>query len=788
VGETIQSGDPHPESDSKALVRHVVELEQRVAELESELASARTVGAVLPELRKNWKSLLYFGLVFSLAFIPALLVFLDRWLGYENIAPPLSEYWCKVELLCYTALPTYSATVLACLTGLLVISLAWRSTTPRLSLQIGTWKVSKKPLVVSHLQDRWSRLLFMASGLTFATSTLIGFYTDQVHSLSYFLALLLYSLAWILREIPRETVINFFVRNREVITAFLLFHLSLILLLANLSTLMEFQWIFALLFLLSLVNLVRFYRQIPPILWVFNLAIVLFTLGINSWAFSVVGDEYSFYNGAFSIASEQDWLSILSQLFQGRFVYGTHPYFSSLIQALSMKLFGLDSFGWRFSSLYLGAFAIVFFYLFFRNFVSRPIALLVAAFLSCSSYIMTFGKVGYNNLQALFAMSLVLWASAWAVRSLRSLAFVTLGLCVGFCFYVYPAALYATLLPVLLLLFYLPPRSKEVWRKWGITAFTVLVVILPLIFQDDYWQSKTFGLALNNPGLTNSLSAFLRHVVSNLIDSFFSFLYIPEESHFVVSSYVDPFSSVLVLLGMVQVILRVRKERFLAFILLGFLLILSLAGVSHDRRFPPTTRMFMLLPYFAFFASVGLLWLVDRLRQLGLVRVQGRYLLALFMSLIIIFNLNQAYSLSMKRSSGHQTVEVLFQRLVEDLLHEEPTSINPVTFLFLTDQQWGIDGFSMLQKVYGYPASKVHLQRIIIDKPLIPESANDFISERDTFVIIQPTLDDTWQQVLGIRLGELGKRACNVREYTRSDIRFIFWYSPDWQKLCTGKR
>ena len=87
-----------------------------------------------------------------------------------------------------------------------------------------------------------------------------------------------------------------------------------------------------------------------------------------------------------------------------------------------MKLFGSHNLGWHLSSLYLSAAAVGLFYLFFKTFVPRRVALVAAFFLAVSHYIMTFGKIGYNNLQALFAMSLALCAATWAIRTKRRIA------------------------------------------------------------------------------------------------------------------------------------------------------------------------------------------------------------------------------------------------------------------------------------------------------------------------------------------------------------------------------
>src|SRR5207253_169536 len=112
-------------------------------------------------------------------------------------------------------------------------------------------------------------------------------------------------------------------------------------------------------------------------------------------------------------------------------------------------------------------------------------------------YIMSFGKIGYNNLQALFAMALALWASCWAIRSRRPIALVSAGMATAFCCYVYPAATYVIPLAVLVLLIYDPPVSKASIARLGIVLATMSLFIAPLLLQFQYWATKIAGTYLN---------------------------------------------------------------------------------------------------------------------------------------------------------------------------------------------------------------------------------------------------------------------------------------------------
>jgi hypothetical protein len=226
----------------------------------------------------------------------------------------------------------------------------------------------------------------------------------------------------------------------------------------------------------------------------------------------------------------------------------------------------------------------------------------------------------------------------------------------------------------------------------------------------------------------------------------------------------------------------------MGFLLVSFVLALLLVGVSHDRKFPPNTRMFLLLPWFTCFASVGMLWLIEKIHALNVFHASRTFIIALILIGILGFNLYQAYPLGKERNVGHQHFEMLFARLIQEQLRNYETSnLYPKTFLFITESNWGIDGFQMLERVYSYPAWRINLERIVVDSPDLPDSANELIEKRDTLVIIQPRMDSNWQAAISSKIQSLGKIPCEVKEYSNRDTRFIMWYSPEVKALCPSR-
>ena len=182
--------------------------------------------------------------------------------------------------------------------------------------------------------------------------------------------------------------------------------------------------------------------NISPGYWLMLLAFVLYSLQLNAWHFSVVGDEMVFRGSAVEIAQDKSLDQILARLFNGTAVYGTHPYLSSVLLAPPLKIFDTLGFGWRMGSIYPSAFAVFLLYGFFGIFTKHRVAFAAAFLLAVSHYLMTFSRIGYNNTQALLAMAVLFLSAAWAVKFQSRIAFVVTGLALAFCFYVFPAAIY----------------------------------------------------------------------------------------------------------------------------------------------------------------------------------------------------------------------------------------------------------------------------------------------------------------------------------------------------------
>jgi hypothetical protein len=719
----------------------------------------------------------------SLAVVPVALVVMDRWLKKPLIIQNLNEYWNKIALSTGLDFPAYFLVILFSL--ILIFILLWLRKDEVIDIHNQDLiQENPHPAMDSNTHRlHWSKFLLYGSGICFLLAFFAGIRLNVVVGWWFLLAILMHVGGWLLPYLSIQNMLDYLKKDGKVILSYAVFCLALLYFLAAINLNWDNSWIFILIAVLTLANVIRYYQRLHPVLWLAPIFLILYSYRINGWEFSVIGDEYSFFEYAKQLATEHNLGYIGSHIFDGQAVFGAHPFFSSLMQAIPMKLFGVNNFAWRTSNLVLASASIPLFYYFFRTYTSQFIAISTSFFIGASHYIMTFGKIGYNNLQAFFMLALVLSISAWTLKTKRRIQYVLLGLSLGLCFYVFPAALYILGIWMILMLLYNPPMTKETARNWLAMGGMFLIIVLPLLVQPDYWNKLIAGTLLNKPPLVENFISISRHVVSNLLYSFFSFLYQVDEAHFVTVAYVDPLTAFLTLLGVLLSLRWMRKDRFLAYMWISFGALLLLVGASHDRQYPPTTRMFMLLPWFAFFASIGLRWLYNQITRIITRPLNSRHFLAAIFVAVIMLNLYQAYSLSVRRSTRYQSQEMLYLRLVQSMQAEVDVNSLPVRFLFLTDGRWDIDGYRKMQEVYIIPASFMELDRYVVRDGEWPDSVVSTIQDQNTLVVVYANLKSELLTDVSTSLSTLHKESCPLAALDGS-VRIYLWYSPQLQWVC----
>ena len=457
-----------------------------------------------------------------------------------------------------------------------------------------------------------------------------------------------------------------------------------------------------------------------------------------------------FFDAALDILHHQTPGFRLAHFFDGAF-----PYLSSLLQAASLRFFGQDIFGLRISSVLFSAASVGLFYEFFKRFIKNPLALIATILLAGSSYLMTFGKIGYNNTQALFAMALILVTAGWAVETDRPLAYVGLGLGIGFCFYIHPVALYLPVLGLLFLSMLRFPRSWKALRGWLFAAVTALLIILPTFLQTDYWQIRMTGLVFNSPALLLDFPTLAGHLTANALQAFYSFLYVVGESHFVAAAFLDPLSAAFLLIGLAFSLRFIRHEPFARFLTTSFFIFLFLVGATHDRASPPISRMFLLLPWFCLYAAIGIYWFVEQIKAANLSPRWQKLLYPVLVGCILLANLYQANPLSWQRSTAWQLPETAFVHLLQELRRSQHSASDPYAITILSPPLWQIDHFRQAKTLQNIPDYQIALDQLTLEKAQLPPDFARWGSAAQIF-LLHPNMKAEWMAALAPQFTALG--------------------------------
>ncbi len=190
-----------------------------------------------------------------------------------------------------------------------------------------------------------------------------------------------------------------------------------------------------------------------------------------------VPDEGAFFGTAQLILHDAN----LSMLLGGG-VY-TFPAASSLFQAWVLRFFGNNIWGWRFSSVLAGVATVLPLYFLARALFNRKVAVLACWLMVTNPYFLVFARLGYNNSQALFPVTLTMLFFTFGLQK-RSYFFLWLaGLAAGLGFYTYSAA-WLGLIAVFAAIVMMPRAWKLGTRKKYLLAIILsacLMIALPRV-------------------------------------------------------------------------------------------------------------------------------------------------------------------------------------------------------------------------------------------------------------------------------------------------------------------
>lgn len=727
--------------------------------------------------RQRVKPSLLLALACIAAAIPPLLVFLDRWYANQTVRTFLRGWWCESKARCDLLWPPYFLIVWTCC--LVVIGLVAWIGAERADEFVAPSSVRASD-EISSVQRRVGAMLIVA-GLVGVVATVIRFFNAPgVPGLEYVLICLLFVGGWFVATTEPGRVWSAVERNWKLVLAYLLGLAGLLWLLFNYYSSNQLGVFSLILAAVGVLALYAVRKQVSPVYWLVLMAFVLYTLQLNAWNFSVVGDAGAFRGAAQDVATRKHWLQVAERVFDAKGVYGTHPYLSSILLAPPMVFFDVKNFGWRLGSIAPSVLSIFFFYYFFRAFLSRGLALFASFLIAVSHYLMTFSHIGYNNTQSLLAMGMAFAAATFAISSGKRWAYVVTGLAISFCFYNFPGSLY--IIPIVLwyLFLYRQANWRENLLSWGILLLTVLVFITPLFFQPSYWTTKVLGTLFWNGDIAPTPLLLAQRILTQFGYVLFSWLYVGKETHFLRLAYVDGITAVLVLLGIGVLLRRIRTDKFALFALSG-LFLFGLIGATGGTVAPPNTRMFLLVPWYALIAAVGLRWLGMRLADVSWKLPMGRPLAAVLLVLILGLNLYIAYDYGVRPPTGYLEFDSLFYRVAQNVNAQTATPPNAIVFAKNPerDNLPSLDGALRL----GYLDVPLKGLDVTATDTKYPRS----LVNRNNIVVISPQVPSDVRNSLAKFLSDNGKVVCNMLSES-GDKRFQVWRADSIPDVCTPQQ
>lgn len=322
----------------------------------------------------------------------------------------------------------------------------------------------------------------------------------------------------------------------------------------------------------------------------------------DSWKYSWIGDEVSFFKFAQNLSScpVRHW-----DFFRGDGVYGDNPVMVSIIQSLGMKLYGCSSFGWRLSCGLSLAVCIPFLFVILKQRTSGFIAAAVCCTFVSSLLVTAWAVIGKPHA---FILPPVILSLAFYERSRRpswSSAFLA-GFAAGSGFFLLILGAFAataSLAGAILLDLRNRTTRRQVITGAGWALLGWLVTAIPILVQTKL-LSHLYQKNIALPGMAIETMAF------NSFHTAISFLYFESSNHFLFGNLTGSLSAVLISVGFVSALAR-RKWLDLTIFIAG----VAFSGTIAYYDYPPLTRLLLVIPAWCIFLGYGLEFFVDRISR-----------------------------------------------------------------------------------------------------------------------------------------------------------------------------
>lgn len=429
------------------------------------------------------------------------------------------------------------------------------------------------------------------------------------------------------------------------------------------------------------------------------ISVFYFCLNVNSWKFSFVGDEWSFYLKAVEIAKS----NFLINPFSLDGVWGQNPVTFSMYQAIFIKLLGANNFAWRISTILLLVPMSLFFFLWIKQLFDWRVAMISTLVMQTSFYLANFLKIGYPNpfSLTLFIISIHI-LNLFSINLDKKLAFF-LGIILGISFYIYIGILFPLMLiPYFIVLFWKKYSIKKLFAPSLFIVLSYSIILIPFFIQishsDTYLKIITEKTILKKE-YSNYFQPIL-NVFNNLILFFRNNDY--NQNHFVTGPYLDYFSQIFTLLGIGYILKNLKNKSFLL-LLIMFLSTAFVIGITSPYSYSPTTRGIFFLPFGFAFTGLG----IDMLLR----KMSKKHYWKIFIPIIITI-----FSLNFYKSQVGVFKKYVFEPtalIVKYLQEEKKKKSKKITYLIIPENNnYNYQNIEILRQAYGLNEIKFSVKKV----------------------------------------------------------------------------
>ena len=323
------------------------------------------------------------------------------------------------------------------------------------------------------------------------------------------------------------------------------------------------------------------------------------TRDLHHWLYAFWGDEWAFYTTAKSLALGGQ-LDLLSQAG----VYGIHPLAGSGYEALVMRLFGLNVFGWRLSSILAAGLPVLPLYWLGKQLGGGLAAAAACVLYAACSVLWAYCHIGYNEHEPLLAIIPAAALLYTGLRNGRAVPLFAAGACAGAGWYTLFTARPMIGVLVLVALTEWQGGGRATLRRILLILCGFAVVVLPLAIDNGLDTIRQmFPLISVSQACTNI--PFPTLLAQNSVRALYQFLYATESDHYVVGELFDVVSAVGLCLGLVLALRRLRRLA-VRLVAIWFVVTLCLTTPLYYAPQVADTRAQIVIPAAALLAGAGL--------------------------------------------------------------------------------------------------------------------------------------------------------------------------------------